>query len=128
MKKSQRGVKISDRVAKSLGEIFEKARQMDTLVAEIATASQEQMQGIGQLNIAVSQMDKVTQSNAATAGETATAAAELTALAGGMQKTTTKLYQLIGSGKSAVQCPSPVSNKQQTLPAAIGMVTDLVTR
>jgi methyl-accepting chemotaxis protein len=98
MRKSDHGVEISNRVAKSLGEIFEKARQMDTLVAQIATASQEQTQGIGQLNVAVSQMDNVTQGNAATAGKTATAAEDLTALAASMQMTTSELHQLIGGG------------------------------
>jgi len=97
MKRSERGVEISERVAKSLGEIFERARQMDTLVAEIATASQEQTQGISQLNLAVSQMDKVTQSNAATAQETATAAEELTAQAIDLQKTTSELHDLVGA-------------------------------
>jgi methyl-accepting chemotaxis protein len=127
MKKSERGVEISDRVARSLGEIFEKARQMDTLVAEIATASQEQTQGIGQLNIAVSQMDKVTQSNACTAGQTAAAAEELTALAVGMQETTTKLHQLIGSAKSAAHYPSALSDQPSTPVATQELAPELVS-
>jgi hypothetical protein len=106
MKKSEHGVEISNRVATSLGDIFEKARQMDTLVAEIATASQEQTQGIGQLNLAVSQMDKVTQANAATAGATAAAAEDLTALAASMQVATVELHELIGRGNPDDSAPS----------------------
>ena len=48
------------------------------LVVEIANASKEQTQGLGQIGTAVSQMDKVTQSNASNAEETAAAAEEET--------------------------------------------------
>jgi len=66
--KSDEGARISEEVAASLGSIIEQVRNLDGLVSEIATASGEQTQGIGQVNIAVSQIDKVTQSNAAAAG------------------------------------------------------------
>ena len=51
------------------------------LVAEIAAASTEQAQGIAQVNIAVTEMDNVTQQNAATAEESASASEELNAQA-----------------------------------------------
>ncbi|WP_415910313.1 methyl-accepting chemotaxis protein [Oleiharenicola sp. Vm1] len=79
--KSAHGAGISERLAKSLDEIVGKARKVDDLVAEIAQASQEQSQGIGQVLTAVTQMDKVTQSNAASAEESAAAAEELNAQA-----------------------------------------------
>jgi len=101
VKKSEHGVRISDKVAKSLAEIVEKARKMDALVAEIATASNEQTQGIDQVNTAVSQMDKVTQANAASAEETAAAAEELSAQAIAMQEATTELRALVGGAQSA---------------------------
>ena len=47
------------------------------MVAEIATASREQTQGIDQVSRAVSEMDQVTQGNAAAAEETASSATEL---------------------------------------------------
>ena len=65
--KSAQGVQISAKVEESLEAIVAKARQVDDLVAEIATASKEQSQGISQVNMAVTEMDKVTQSNAANA-------------------------------------------------------------
>jgi len=46
-------------------------------VDEIATASEEQSHGITQVNTAVAEMDKVTQSTAANAEESAAAAEEL---------------------------------------------------
>jgi methyl-accepting chemotaxis protein len=71
------GVTISDKVAQSLDQITSKARRVDELVGEIAHASSEQSQGISQINSAITEMDKVTQTNAANAEETAAAAEEL---------------------------------------------------
>ena len=94
--KSQAGAGISQRVAQHLEEILTKARQVDELVAEIAAASQEQSQGIGQINSAVSQMDKVTQANAAAAEQSAAAAQELTAQAASLRQAVHALAQLVG--------------------------------
>jgi methyl-accepting chemotaxis protein len=47
------------------------------LVSEVAEASKEQSQGINQITTAMTQMDKVTQSNAASAEESASAASQL---------------------------------------------------
>ncbi|MSU64420.1 MAG: methyl-accepting chemotaxis protein [Pedosphaera sp.] len=96
VQKSERGVQISGKVGASLQEIVGKVRKMDDLVAEIATASNEQSQGISQVNTAVTQMDKVTQSNAASAEESASAAEELLAQAGSLSDVVTELETLVG--------------------------------
>jgi methyl-accepting chemotaxis protein len=95
IRNSERGVTISGKVAESLGTIVEKAGAMNSLVAEIATASQEQDKGIGQLTTAVQQMDKVTQSNASNAEETASAAEELNAHADSLKDTVSELVSLV---------------------------------
>ena len=74
---------------------------MDTLVGEIATASNEQSQGIGQVTIAVSQMDKVTQSNAASAEESAASAEELNAQSHMLKDTVADLRQLVGDANNS---------------------------
>lgn len=94
--KSEHGVLISGKVALSLAEIVEKARKVDGLVGEIATASLEQNQGINQVNTAVSQMDKVTQANAGSAEETAAAAEELSAQSQVMRDGVAQLMRLVG--------------------------------
>jgi methyl-accepting chemotaxis protein len=66
------------------------------LVAEIAAASSEQAQGIEQLNRAVTEMDRVTQQNAASAEESASASAELNSEA-------TRLRGMIGELKALVE-------------------------
>ena len=94
--KSQQGVQISGDVATSFATIQERIRQLDALVAEIATASQEQSQGIGQVNTAVTQMDQVTQANAGSAEESASASEELNAQAGSLKEVVANLQQLVG--------------------------------
>ncbi len=90
------GVEINQKVAETLNEIVTKARQVDELAAEVANASHEQTQGITQINSAVGAMDKVTQSNAAGAEESAAGAAELNAQAAAMKESVTELLRLVG--------------------------------
>lgn len=108
--KTGQGVQLSARVAETLNEIVTKSRQVDELAAEVASASQEQTQGISQLNAAVGQMDKVTQSNAANAEESASAAEELNGQAMSMKETVAELVRLVGGSnknrnESAVRQP-----------------------
>ena len=98
--KSAHGVQISGRVAVHFNEILEKARKVDSLVAEIATASQEQTQGINQVNTAVSQMDKVTQSSAAGAEESAAAAEELNAQVHELNGVVGQLLVVVGGARA----------------------------
>ena len=130
--KSENGVRISGKVAVSLDEIVEKASKVDTLIAEIAHASQEQTQGIGQVNGAVSQMDKVTQSNAGSAEETAAAAEELNAQAAVMKDSVHNLLVLIDgkngqralsgspSQPKAIVSPIVSATKKRPAPSIVG--------
>ncbi len=104
IRKSEQGVQISGLVAESLTNIVTKARKVDELVGEIATASREQSQGIQQVNTAVTQMDKVTQSNAASAEESASASEELNAQASTLKDAVHELVQLVGG--AGVVAPS----------------------
>jgi methyl-accepting chemotaxis protein len=101
VQKSAKGAEISSIVARSLAEIVGKARQVDELAGEVASASREQSQGIAQVNTAVSQMDKVTQANAATAEQSASAAEEMTAQAAALNAAVAELLQLVGGKESA---------------------------
>lgn len=111
--KSERGVQISAKVAVSFESIATKTREVDQYVAEIASASNEQAQGVSQVNLAVTQMDKVTQSNAASAEESAAAAEELNAQAASVKESVETLQQLVGgSGTASVR---PASRTAVTL-------------
>ena len=80
----------------SLDLIATKTREVDDYVAHIASASNEQATGICQVNTAVTQMDKVTQSNAASAEESASAAEELSGQAEAVKAAVRVLQQLAG--------------------------------
>ena len=73
--------------------------QIGTLVDDIAAASNEQDKGIEQINIAVAEMDKLTQSNAATAEESASAAEEMNAQAEQMKRVAMEL-NIVVNGKN----------------------------
>ena len=100
--KTNHGVTLSAKVGQSLGGIVDQIRRVDALVAQVATASGEQNQGIGQVNTAVAQMDKLTQANAATAEESASAAQELNAQAESLKQAVSDLIMIVdGSSKAA---------------------------
>ena len=100
------------------------------LIDEIAAASQEQAQGIGQINQAVSEMDKVTQQTAATAEESASASEELTAQANQMKGYVSDLASVIGgsaghrieamAGPNAGKAKTTSRKSAQTPPASAG--------
>jgi len=114
--KSQQGAQISAGVAHSFEEIQAKIRQLDALVAEIATASNEQSQGISQVTSAVSQMDKVTQANAGSAEETAAAAHVLNEQSRSLALAVQELKLLTGIGMTASVTGSDSSRKTPAPP------------
>jgi methyl-accepting chemotaxis protein len=67
------------------------------LVSEIAAASTEQAKGIDQINISVTELDKLTQQNAANAEESASASEELNAQAETMQGIIQELVVMVGN-------------------------------
>ncbi|HEY1173136.1 MAG TPA: methyl-accepting chemotaxis protein [Verrucomicrobiae bacterium] len=115
IRKSQQGVELSGKVSKSLDEIVGKARQVDDLVGEIAGASREQSTGISQVNEAMTQMDKVTQGNAASAEESAAAAEELHAQAAALRGAVEQLQALVGAKAEA-----EIASKPKTVPYSTG--------
>ena len=71
------GSKLVDRSGETLTEIVNSVKKVSDIVAEIAAASQEQSIGIEQVNKAITQLDEVTQQNAALVEEAAAAAESL---------------------------------------------------
>ncbi len=81
-------------------QVAQSSAKVGELVGEIAAASSEQAQGIDQLNRAMTDMDKVTQQNAASAEQSAAASEELTAQAETMQGFVGDLVSLVGGNSS----------------------------
>jgi methyl-accepting chemotaxis protein len=105
---SDRGFAISGKVAAALDGIVTKARGVDQVVGEIATASGEQTRGISEITTALGQMDKTTQGAAAQAEETASASEELSAQAAVVKEAVVQLLTVVrgGSGKTASAVPA----------------------
>jgi len=95
---AKNGVAISAEVGKMLQEITGSASKVNALVGEIAAASHEQSQGIGQVNTAVAELDKATQSAAANAEESASVAEELAAQAKQLKSAIDDLTRLVQGG------------------------------
>ena len=73
----QRGVRLVGDTGAALTGIVAKVTEIDALIGEIASSSREQATGLIQVNIAVNQMDEVTQQNAAMVEQATAAAAGL---------------------------------------------------
>jgi methyl-accepting chemotaxis protein len=84
-------------------QVTDSASKVGELVAEIAAASDEQARGIEQVNTAVSEMDKVTQQNAANAQQSASSSEEMLSQAGWMKKMVTELISLVGGSASGAK-------------------------
>jgi methyl-accepting chemotaxis protein len=110
--RSSQGVELSAQVSQGLTQIVEKAREVDRLVAEVASASAEQSEGLSQINGAVTQLDTVTQSNAAGAEETSSAAEELNAQSEELKQSAAHLASLVGL--SSVESPRETKPRMST--------------
>jgi len=115
--KTSQGVELNAKVAEGLLDIVTKVRQVDELVAQVATASKEQGNGIRELNTAVSEMDKVVQRNAATAEEGAAAAEELGAQAESLKELASDLQALVGRSHGVTSSGAVWSGGGRTMAA-----------
>ena len=86
VEKVEDGSRLVDQSGQTLGEIVSSVKKVSDIIAEIAAASQEQSSGIDQVNKAVTQMDEVTQQNAALVEEAAAASESMDEQARGLQK------------------------------------------
>lgn len=84
--KSKNGMQIAARTAEALAEIVDSVTKMTSLAGEISAASNEQAQGISQINQGLDQVDSVTLQNTTKSEESAAAAKELSGQAEQMQR------------------------------------------
>ncbi len=71
------GSALVEQAGKTMNEIVTSVKRVTDIMAEISAASQEQSQGIEQVNQAITSMDEVTQQNAALVEEASAAARAL---------------------------------------------------
>ncbi|MBK5938001.1 HAMP domain-containing methyl-accepting chemotaxis protein [Halochromatium roseum] len=105
-------------VAEEMVSLFEEtvtaSTQVTKLMSEVATASDEQARGVEQINLAVSQMDKVTQISASNAEESAAASEELANQAAQLKRIVDDLRFLV-DGVRSTNTTVASSNEGQSL-------------
>ena len=94
------GVNVSAEVDQALKQITENAQAVDNLINEVSSASEEQSKGIDQVNTAMADLDKVTQSNAANAEESASASEELSGQAQELNGMVETLAAIVGGARA----------------------------
>lgn len=115
VEKVEDGSRLVDQSGQTLAEIVASVKKVSDIIAEIAAASQEQSSGIDQVNKAVTQMDEVTQQNAALVEEAAAASESMDEQARGLQKlmgffkTDATSEGLAMGGGSMASAPTPQS-------------------
>ena len=114
-------VKLAERAGSLLTEMVPSIRKTSDLVQEIASASQEQSSGVGQINGAMGQLNQATQQNASASEELAATAEEMGGQANQLQELMT-FFQLADSGHGASvrkaagagRVASPVAQRART--------------
>ncbi|MEM6498929.1 MAG: methyl-accepting chemotaxis protein [Pseudomonadota bacterium] len=99
----QDGVSLVGKTGETLGTIIGRVGHISTLVSEIATGAQQQSIGIGEINVGVTELDKVAQKNAALV-ETATTASR------DLATQVEQLHHAIHPFQKTSRLPKPTSN------------------
>ncbi len=81
------GAAKATEAGKTMADVVSSVQNVSTIISDIAAATREQNSGILQVNQAVTQLDKVTQSNAALVEESASASEQLKRMARQMAET-----------------------------------------
>ena len=107
--KVRRGTETARRCDQVLSEIVSDVSSVGSLVAEIATASQEQANGVAEVNKAISELDSAAQQNSQASSQAASSAEELDVQVRGLRKQISDLNSLVrGSSEvGAVQETNP---------------------
>jgi methyl-accepting chemotaxis protein len=106
------GTRLVGQAGSTMDEVVSSIRRVTEIMAEISNASSEQTHGIGQINDAITQMDQVTQQNAALV-EQAAAAADA------MQDQAAQLAQAVSIFKLDGMAPAPRPASKAATRAAV---------
>ena len=90
VQKVEEGSRLVDDSGKTLDEIVMTFKKVSDIIAEIAAAGQEQASGIDQINRAISQLESVTQQNAALVEEAAAASESMSNQSTSLQQMVTR--------------------------------------
>jgi methyl-accepting chemotaxis protein len=130
--RSEHGIRLSEKVANNFNEITQRTRKLDTMIQEIADAAKQQSQGIETINAEITRIDHITQSNSASAEETASSSAELQSQADRLREAVEELGRMVhtaheqpaeaaaatGAAAPKARAKSPVTAAKAPTPSA----------
>ena len=119
VQKAGNGTRIAERTSQALEDIVDSIGQVTGLIGEIATASDEQAQGIAQVNAGMQQIDQVIQQTTASAEESAATSQKLSTEAAAL-KQQLSLFKLQGSTSGMPEASRPAALPAAPQPQASG--------
>jgi methyl-accepting chemotaxis protein/methyl-accepting chemotaxis protein-1 (serine sensor receptor) len=115
-------------VAAAIRIITQESEKVKTLVDAVNMASGEQAKGVEQIGTAITQMEQVTQTAAASAEESAAAAQELTAQSAALRSLIEQLTVMVGAGNSGWTSARSAVPERKSAAAAKPRALALVSR
>ena len=119
----KQGTELADQAGATMAQVLHSIQRVTDLMGEISSASDEQSAGVAQVGKAVSQMDQVTQQNAALVEESAAAAASLRTQAQQLVQAVS-IFQLGGHAaqlSSTAPLPQPPVRARKPAPATAAL-------
>ncbi|AZV79482.1 chemotaxis protein [Parasedimentitalea marina] len=114
-KQVEQGVELVGKAGEALNSIVNRVGHISQLVSEIAVGSAEQSTGLGEINVGVTQLDQVTQQNAAMV-EQATAAGHLLIADAGKLSDVVSHFSVEGRSGSRAAVPTVHGTNWQDQP------------
>jgi methyl-accepting chemotaxis protein len=108
------GTKVAQDCEGVFNEILENITNVSKMVNEISSASQEQSQGVREINKAIAQLDQVTHQNTATASASAHSASSLSQQAEQLNAQVNVLVSMLNGGDGEKATSIVKSNKPPT--------------
>ena len=99
----------------TMNEIVQGVQRVTGIISEISTAAAEQSDGISQVNVAVTQLDQMTQQNGALVGESTAAAENLRQQAQRLAELVA-VFQVSGSAAAGMGTRATASHRGNALP------------
>ncbi|MDQ7045827.1 MAG: methyl-accepting chemotaxis protein [Sulfurimonas sp.] len=113
-------VKVSEKAGELITNVVPKIQDTAKLVEDIANAAKEQDIGLGQINTAMTQLDQVTQTNAASSQEVASASEQLNGQANQLSQLMSFFKTAQNDSFAPAQVAAPVQQQQVPVPQASG--------
>jgi methyl-accepting chemotaxis protein len=109
------GTQLVANAGETMNEIVQGVQRVNGIISEISTAAAEQSDGISQVNVAVTQLDQMTQQNGALVGESTAAAENLRQQAQRLAELVA-VFQVGGSAAAGMGTRATASHRGNALP------------